>query len=239
MNVVIIIGGKIGSMKFARLIVGVALVILAFLVSQNYLHSKLVIDDNVKSKDNLMIIAHPDDESLWGGAHLAEGNYAVVCVTCGIDENREKEFEGAMAEFDNTYIALGYVDKTNGKRDDWSSCYKNIKEDLREVIESKDWNVIVTHNPDGEYGHIHHMMVSEMTTEISNKDKLFYFDKYYSKEDLAKIDSSKLESINKEELENKMRLLDHYVSQGDIVNNHIQTIIYEDFIPYEEWDEKK
>ena len=29
------------------------------------------------------------------------------------------------------------------------------KRDKKE-IDSKDWDKIVTHNPDGEYGHIHH-----------------------------------------------------------------------------------
>ena len=40
-----------------------------------------------------MIVAHPDDEMLWGGAHLLNGNYLVVCITCGRSKTRDKEFK--------------------------------------------------------------------------------------------------------------------------------------------------
>ena len=36
---------------------------------------------DLKGIDRLMIVAHPDDESLWGGAHLAKDRYLVVCLT--------------------------------------------------------------------------------------------------------------------------------------------------------------
>ena len=35
---------------------------------------------------HLMIVAHPDDETLWGGAHIADGGYLVVCITNGKDK---------------------------------------------------------------------------------------------------------------------------------------------------------
>ena len=38
------------------------------------------LEEEVPKKINLMIVAHPDDETLWGGAHLIEDNYYVVCV---------------------------------------------------------------------------------------------------------------------------------------------------------------
>lgn len=42
------------------------------------------------------------------------------------------------------------------------------KRDKKE-IDSKDWDKIVTHNPDGEYGHIHHKKVSKYVTMILKK----------------------------------------------------------------------
>ena len=41
----------------------------------------------------LMVVAHPDDETLWGGAHLTEGGWFVVCLTNGYNEVRKNEFE--------------------------------------------------------------------------------------------------------------------------------------------------
>ena len=41
----------------------------------------------------LMVVAHPDVETLWGGAHLTEGGWFVVCLTNGYNEVRKNEFE--------------------------------------------------------------------------------------------------------------------------------------------------
>lgn len=41
----------------------------------------------------MMITAHPDDETLWGGGHLLEGEYLVVCMTHGWNEKRRTAFE--------------------------------------------------------------------------------------------------------------------------------------------------
>ena len=45
--------------------------------------------ENLKLKDThkLMIVAHPDDETIWGGAELLKDNYLVVCITCGRSKN--------------------------------------------------------------------------------------------------------------------------------------------------------
>ena len=42
--------------------------------------------------DKLMIVAHPDDELLWGGGHLIEGEYLVVCMTHGWNPKRRTAF---------------------------------------------------------------------------------------------------------------------------------------------------
>ena len=42
---------------------------------------------------HLMIVAHPDDETLWGGAHIADGGYLVVCITNGYNATRSAEFQ--------------------------------------------------------------------------------------------------------------------------------------------------
>ena len=48
-----------------------------------YFHNLYKIDKDfskidLTNIDNLMIVAHPDDETLWGGAHLIKDNYLVV-----------------------------------------------------------------------------------------------------------------------------------------------------------------
>ena len=124
--------------------------------------------------NKLMIVAHPDDDYIWGGSHLIDDNYLVVCVTCGVKRERAIEFKKAMDKTNDKYIMLGYPDKTNGKRDNWNSVYDSITNDLKKIIEYKDWELVVTHNPDGEYGHIHHKMTSSIVTSLYDGN-LYYF----------------------------------------------------------------
>ena len=36
---------------------------------------------HAQEPESLMIVAHPDDETIWGGSHLLKGHYLVVCLT--------------------------------------------------------------------------------------------------------------------------------------------------------------
>lgn len=93
---------------------------------------------DVNNANKLMIVAHPDDEVLWGGGHLMEGGYMVVCVTNGKNEVRSKEFYRVMKESGNEGIILDYPDKVRGKRDDWSRVRSSIISDLEKVMKYKN-----------------------------------------------------------------------------------------------------
>lgn len=187
-----------------------------------------------KEKLNLMIVAHPDDEILWGGNQLIKDKYMVVCVTCGTSEVRDAEFKSVMKETGDSYKLLGYVDTiAPNKADNWSNFYFSIQKDIKKIIDSKDWNKIVTHNPDGEYGHIHHILVNRIVTEVAPKKKLYYFGKYYTKDELAK--NNNIESISDESYNKKIELLNLYTSQKDTIDYHIHTIKYEKIISYDDW----
>jgi LmbE family N-acetylglucosaminyl deacetylase len=203
-----------------------------FYKEPNEINKKL---DNIflETTSNLMIIAHPDDESLWGGVHLLKDNYFVVCVTCGVSEERKLEFEEAMKYTDDKYISLNYPDKTNGERNNWIKYYDDIKYDLEGIINYKDWDKIVTHNPDGEYGHIHHMLVSKIVSNNVDKDKLYYFNKYYNNEELKKLKNT--DGLSDKDFYDKLSLLTNYSSQKDIINNHLKNIRFEKFISYKDW----
>ena len=62
----------------------------------------------------LMVVAHPDDETLWGGAHLTEGGWFVVCLTNGYNEVRKNEFYEVMKESGNIGLILNI--SGSGKR---------------------------------------------------------------------------------------------------------------------------
>lgn len=203
--------------------------------------------DNVKAKikaldleeyDNLMIVAHPDDDILWGGAHLIDDNYLVVCITCGPNKERVKEFQSVMDATEDKYLMLGYPDKNNkGERDNWEECREDLEKDLKYILEYKDWNLVVTHNPDGEYGHIHHKMANDSVTRLTvDKSKLYYFGKYYSKSELASIPDGELIEISAYHLNRKQEIIDLYESQSFIKTKFNHMNMYEAFIKYSEWE---
>ena len=60
----------------------------------------------VKQIKNVMIIAHPDDETLWAGDHIMKDRYLIICLTNGNNKIRKKEFEKAMELTGNYGIIL-------------------------------------------------------------------------------------------------------------------------------------
>ncbi len=185
--------------------------------------------------DNLMIVAHPDDETLWGGLHLIEDNYLVVCITCGPNKERVNEFISVMNETNDKYILLGYPDKTNGERDNWDSSRAGITSDLKKIIALKDWNIIATHNPQGEYGHQHHKMTNQMVTQIvQDKTKLYYFGRYHSKAKMTDyVDDM---TINDYSIKKKRKLIGLYPSQKFIQTAFDHMYEYEDWESYYKWE---
>lgn len=169
---------------------------------------------NLKGFDKLMIVSHPDDETFWGGGHLMKGKYLVVCITNGHNAVRKTEFNNAMAVSRDKAIILEYPDLSDGDRDNWEYCNVAIKKDIDLLVNYKNWTEIVTHNPDGEYGHVHHKMVDQYTTKIcqdSNKfDKLYYFGKFWRTNEIPDGIESNLST---EALLGKHKMINSYTSQ--------------------------
>ena len=194
-------------------------------------------EDKYKGINKLMIVAHPDDETFWGGAHLIEDDYLVVCITCGTVKRRVEEFKNAMSITGDKYIMLGYPDLTNGKKDDWSKVHVNIKSDLEKIINYKHWEMIVTHNPAGEYWHIHHIMTNKMVTELSDKDVLYYFGYYFKKDSIKNVNG--MDTISSESKKIKMeKLVPVYKSQVGAKKILEHMFDYENFVFNKDWDPK-
>ena len=178
-------------------------------------HDDIIKSTSLKKKFNkLMIIAHPDDELIFGGAELIKNKgYKVICVTNQDDTKRLKEFVGLMKKLNVAYEILNHPDNMN---------YKNVKKPYYDyieniIIESKV-SKITTHNKKGEYGHNFHKAVSKMVTKICNthnndenklNDKLHYFH--------TGIMSDKLDP---EMIKMKLKLMEiHYPSQFKVLSS--------------------
>ncbi|WP_124101187.1 PIG-L family deacetylase [Ruminococcus sp. Marseille-P6503] len=208
-------------------------------VMHNAYDVKPLTDEKIKAADvnnasKLMIVAHPDDELLWGGGHLMEGGYMVLCITDGKDRVRSEEFYRVMKESGNEGIILEYPDKVRGKRDDWSRVRGGIVSDIERVMKYKDWELIVTHNKNGEYGHIHHQMLHSFVTQVYNDDeidsRLYCFGKYFKRSKLKDAEST-LTPITAQQLTYKEELEKLYKSQSETIKklSHMNE--------YEIWEE--
>ena len=188
------------------------------------------------SVESLMIVAHPDDETLWGSEELLKNKYLVVCITCGTNKKREKEIEAALKISKDRLIVLDKPDKVRGKRSDWKHYKKQIEYELKYVIKKKKWNTIVTHNPEGEYGHIHHKITNNIVTKVYNKEsigKLKYFGKYFSKKRINQNKNAR--EIPEDIYDMKIEMIDSYKSQAFIKNRFNQMYKYENLINAEDW----
>ena len=195
---------------------------------------------DLEKYNKIMIVTHPDDEMIWGGGHLIEDDYFVVCVTCGMDDYRVKEFEKSMRETDDAYVMLEYPRVVNPalKREfNWKAT-SYLTQDLENIMNLKEWDMIVTHNPDGEYGHKYHKLTSQVVTALvkqEDRDKFFYFGKWYSKDNLDKLSDK---TLRDELYKKKVDIIaGNYVSQKNAVNYNFHMFKNENWIKYKDWNQ--
>lgn len=166
--------------------------------------------------DKLMIVAHPDDESIFGGATLLrEQGWKVICLTNGKDKIRSKEFHEAMKMVGASYEIWDYPDIYTGSFD-----AQLVERDLRKVISKQRFSRIVSHNLCGEYGHSQHKSLSKILHD-QGLDNLYVFD-------------TSNDVIPFHLLQKKLNLLSIYKSQMFVIENLLPYILYERIVPFAE-----
>ena len=108
-------------------------------------------------------------------------------LTNGYHNVRRDEFTNALSAYNDKGIILNYPDIPKGAGSDWQDVSTGMEKDLKLLFSLKPWKEIVTHNPDGEYGHIQHKTLSSFVLKVYNETLaktheepiLYYFGKYY------------------------------------------------------------
>lgn len=188
----------------------------------------------------LMVVAHPDDESLWGGGHLLDKGYFVVCLTNGKNTVRRAEFYAALKEYGCQGLMLSYPDIECGKPSDWSKSAASIMQDLDTILTYKRWDLIATHNPKGEYGHIQHRMTSQLVTAVyryhyKGMNRLFYFGKYYKWNEIGKVQNS-LIPLSESKFKRKTQIINTVYKSQDVKWSKLM-MKYENWISFQDWRE--
>lgn len=195
-------------------------------------------DERAKNIKKVMIVAHPDDETLWGGNHISKGDYLVICLTNGDNKIRSKEFASVMQLTGNYGIMLKYPDAPNHIKNTWAKSIGSIRNDVDYILNYKKWDVIATHNPNGEYGHMQHKMTSMAVTNECSKyrltNKLQYFEKYYKP--AALVEKNIEPTLTYEQVQRKdLIMIKNYPSQAYSYKVFKHMLPYEKYIKYNNW----
>lgn len=220
------------------------LIIIVFsitIISISYYNSKHQLQRditklNLFNVDTLIIVSHPSDETLWSSTKLQNDNCLVVCISC-TNNQETTEFIKNINYTNDLYLTLEYPEYNDNTRLNWNLYKSDITKDIQKILSTKKWTTIITHNPNGEYGNIHHKLISEIVTEnTSNKDILYYFQEYHSKTTISNYYNYLLK-IDNNQLQTKYKLLSNYNSKDYLIDNYSHIIPYEELIPYRKWGE--
>jgi LmbE family N-acetylglucosaminyl deacetylase len=132
-----------------------------------------VIKENEKGlKSVAIIVAHPDDETLWaGGTILSHPSWKcfIICLCRGNDSDRAPKFyealnvlksEGIMGDLDD-----GPEQKPLGEEE--------VEAAILELLPSLNFDLIITHNLAGEYTkHLRHEETSKAALTLWQNGKL-------------------------------------------------------------------
>ena len=119
-----------------------------------------------------VIIAHPDDETLWaGGTILSHPSWEcfIVCLCRGSDKDRAEKFYKTLKILNSEGI-MGDLD--DGPEQNPLNT-KEVEHAILDLLPPKHFDLIITHNPTGEYTrHIRHEEVSKAVIELWNAVKI-------------------------------------------------------------------
>ena len=114
-----------------------------------------------------MIVAHPDDETIFGGGFLQENpGTHVICMTNRTDRIRSIEFHRAMKLLDCVYSIFDLYDDAN-----IDLPFNQVRARISSIVPAGA--KIVTHAASGEYGHRHHLNIHAAVLSITDDFYVF------------------------------------------------------------------
>lgn len=123
----------------------------------------------ILSGNNLMIVAHPDDEVLFGYSQLrrpGRGCWTVLCLTNVNNTQRREEFVKIM----NTLPTIDYCILDHP--DIWEGSFnkEQVSQNIKYSLSRSNFDNVLTHNAVGEYGHSQHKALHQIVSSVISKN---------------------------------------------------------------------
>ncbi|NEW83178.1 MAG: PIG-L family deacetylase [Mariniphaga sp.] len=119
-----------------------------------------------KIKNVAVIVAHPDDETLWAGGTILSHpswNWFIVCLSRKSDTERAAKFDKAL----QVYKAEGIMGDLDDGPNQKPLEEETVEKAVLELLPPKHFDLIITHNPSGEYTrHLRHEEVSKAVIKL-------------------------------------------------------------------------
>lgn len=117
-----------------------------------------------RKPNKLMVVAHPDDETIFGGAHLLqERGWRVICLTNSQNAKRAQEFAAVMAAVDAQSTMYAHKDTDRSGQID-PAFEAVLTQHL--AVNGKSYKRIVSHGLTGEYGHAQHRGLAKLVAKL-------------------------------------------------------------------------
>ena len=125
------------------------------------------------SKSIAVIVAHPDDESLWAGGTILEhpsNDWFIVCLCRGSDCDRTARFKNALKLLNAEGIMGDLDDGPNQEPLD----EKEVEKEILRLLPEGHYDLIITHDSKGEYTkHLRHEEVNKAVVTLWHEKKKY------------------------------------------------------------------
>jgi LmbE family N-acetylglucosaminyl deacetylase len=119
-----------------------------------------------------VIVAHPDDETLWAGGTILghpSWKFLIISLCRASDTNRAPRFLEAL----NILRAEGKMGDMDDNPEQKPLDENEVQHTILQLLPQKYFDLIITHNPNGEYTkHIRHEEVSKAVIKLWHTGKI-------------------------------------------------------------------
>jgi len=170
--------------------------------------------------DNLIIVAHPDDEILFAYSKLMYGDWHILSMTGG-NRDTKHELYAVCERLGLTYSIFTHCD-------DWGVGFNPDKviPEIKDVL-SMGFDTVLTHNDQGEYGHTQHQALSRIVRELVTEN-LYEFGHLDGSLLTFENLKEKLEILSMYKIHSNLGVWDWY-DQEDPTNTMMKYVVSEGF----------